>query len=101
MRLAVLQRRIVRNQNYSDDMGKRRTTIVEQLTRNELQMVVDMQRDLDYLTQFVVNVPILLMGRKPAILSNCSDDVEALCNKCWDECLKAAEKIYGKTEGVY
>ena len=71
-------------------MGKRRCR--SRLTRADVDTIREMQRDLDYLKQFVVNVPILLMGRHPAILINASPIVEALCQKCWDECTKCYEK---------
>lgn len=72
---------------------KKKYTKVKRLTSNEVELVAQMQNDLDYLKQFVVNVPILLMGEEPAILINCSPDVEGLCERCWDECVKAAERL--------
>ncbi|MEE3495849.1 MAG: hypothetical protein VZR06_11850 [Butyrivibrio sp.] len=72
-------------------MGKRRNR--SRLTRTDVDTIRDMQSDLDYLKQFVVNVPILLMGRQPAILISCSPDVEALCGKAWMVCQNAYCKM--------
>ena len=44
-------------------MSKRKTTRIKRLTRNEVQLVADMQADLSFLKQFVVNMTVMLMVR--------------------------------------
>lgn len=79
-------------------MGKKKNR--SRLTKTDFNKVLEMQRDLCYLKQFVVNVPALFMGLKPTMLvtTMCSDDVKMLTQKCWNECMKATEKLGIKTE---
>lgn len=79
-------------------MAKKRNR--SRFTKMDVDKVLEMQRDLCYLKQFIVNVPALFMGLKPTILitTQCSSTVEALTDKCWSECIKAAEKLGIKTD---
>ena len=63
--------------------------------------ITTMQKDLDYLTQFVVNIPALFRGKTPSILINSgTDKVASLCGICWRECVKAYQKIEDFSDGT-
>lgn len=81
-------------------MSKRKTTRIKRLTRNEVQLVAEMQANLSYLKQFVVNMTVMLMerGKVPAILitGQVSDDVSMLTEKCWKELEKFKDRYEAK-----
>lgn len=71
----------------------RKKTKVKRLRMNEVAYIAEMQCDLDYMTQFIVNVSSLFMGKKPAMLVNCSQVTEAICKKCWSDCVRVYERL--------
>lgn len=63
--------------------------------------ITTMQKDLDYLMQFVVNIPKLFRGKTPAILINCgTDKVKGLCDICWKACVEVSKKLEDFSDGT-
>ena len=62
--------------------------------------ITTMQKDLDYLMQFVVNIPKLLCGDTPAILINPgTDEVAGLSRICWKACVEVSKKLGELSDG--
>ena len=62
--------------------------------------ITTMQKDLDYLTQFVMNVTTLFRGKTPAILINPgTDEVAGLCKICWRACVEVSNKLGDFSDG--
>lgn len=63
--------------------------------------ITTMQMDLDYLTQFVMNVTTLFRGKTPAILINPgTGEVAGLCNICWKACVEVSKKLEEFSDGT-
>lgn len=75
-------------------MDTKYNIVNEQGLSGFVDKITTMQKDLDYLIQFVVNVPALFRGKKPTILVHAGTrEVEDLCGVCWRECVNAYQKI--------
>ena len=70
-------------------MKRRKKTKIRRLNANEVELVASMQRDIDFMKNFIVNITAVAMDtvKSPAILSTsmCSDDVDMITSKCWQE----------------